>query len=110
MSRPYPDEQNVVRYTKQEIEEKIARGEDRTDWQRVEALRDEDIVIDADAPEMDDEAFARGKRWRGPQKAPTKVMTTVRLDRDVLAFFKRGGRGWQTRINEALRKVMEGKA
>ena len=46
------------------------------------------------------------KRGRGPQKSPTKVLTTVRLDVDVIAFFKSQGRGYQTRINEELRKVV----
>ena len=46
------------------------------------------------------------KRGRGPQKAPTKVLTTVRLDADVLAFFKAQGNGYQTRINDELRKVV----
>ncbi len=42
---------------------------------------------------------------RGPQKAPTKVAVTLRLDRDVLDRFKAGGPGWQTRINATLRKA-----
>jgi uncharacterized protein (DUF4415 family) len=46
------------------------------------------------------------KRGRGPQKAPTKLLTTVRLDADVIAFFKAQGRGYQTRINEELRRVV----
>jgi uncharacterized protein (DUF4415 family) len=46
------------------------------------------------------------KRGRGPQKAPTKLLTTVRLDADVIAFFKAQGRGYQTRINDELRKVV----
>lgn len=46
------------------------------------------------------------KRGRGLQKSPTKVLTTVRLDADVMAFFKSQGRGYQTRINEELRKVV----
>lgn len=46
------------------------------------------------------------KRGRGPQKAPTKVLTTVRLDADVIAFFKAQGSGYQTRINDELRKVV----
>ncbi len=46
------------------------------------------------------------KPGRGPQKAPTKVLTTVRLDADVLAFFKAQGSGYQTRINDELRKVV----
>jgi len=47
------------------------------------------------------------KRGRGPQKTPIKVLTTVRLDADVLAFFKAQGRGYQTRINDELRKVVK---
>jgi uncharacterized protein (DUF4415 family) len=46
------------------------------------------------------------RRGRGPQKAPTKVLTTLRLDADVLAYFRAIGRGYQTRINDELRKVV----
>jgi uncharacterized protein (DUF4415 family) len=37
---------------------------------------------------------------------PVKKPVTVRLDADVLAWFQQEGRGYQTRINQALRKVM----
>lgn len=47
------------------------------------------------------------KRGRGPQVAPTKVLTSVRLDQDVLAFFKAQGAGYQSRINEALRAEVQ---
>ena len=43
---------------------------------------------------------------RGPQKEPTKVLTTIRLDADVIEHFKAQGPGWQTRINDVLRKAM----
>lgn len=46
---------------------------------------------------------------RGPQKAPTKAQVTLRLDPEVLSHFKKDGAGWQTRINDALKKSM-GKA
>ena len=49
----------------------------------------------------------RFRRGRGPQKTPTKVLTTIRLDRDVLEFFQSKGTGYQTRINEALRGVVK---
>jgi uncharacterized protein (DUF4415 family) len=64
-------------------------------------------------PELTDEDFARGvwsiggkpiKRGR-PKADVTKDAISVRLDRDVIAHFRRGGRGWQSRINAALRKV-----
>jgi len=47
------------------------------------------------------------KRGRGPQAAPTKVLTSVRLDADVLEFFKAQGAGYQSRINAALRMEVE---
>jgi uncharacterized protein (DUF4415 family) len=42
---------------------------------------------------------------RGPQIAPVKQQVTLRLDQDVLTKFKNTGAGWQSRINEALRKA-----
>jgi uncharacterized protein (DUF4415 family) len=52
-------------------------------------------------PEM-----AKTIRRRGPQKAPTKIVTTLRLDPDVLEGWRKTGRGWQTRVNEALRAAL----
>lgn len=48
----------------------------------------------------------RKRGGRGPQKMPTKEQVTLRLDDDVLAFFKQRGPGWQTRINETLKRSM----
>ena len=64
--------------------------------------------VDPDNPSWSEEMLGPPvlKRGRGPQKSPTKVLTTVRLDADVLAFFKAQGRGYQTRINDELRKVV----
>jgi uncharacterized protein (DUF4415 family) len=47
------------------------------------------------------------KRGRGPQAAPTKVLTSVRLDADILEYFKAQGSGYQSRINAALRMEVE---
>jgi uncharacterized protein (DUF4415 family) len=49
------------------------------------------------------------RRARGPQKAPTKIPVSIRLSRDVVAFFKAGGAGWQRRINEVLRDHVKGR-
>ena len=46
------------------------------------------------------------KRGRGPQAAPTKVLTSLRIDADILEFFKAQGSGYQSRINAALRKAI----
>ena len=47
------------------------------------------------------------RRGRGPQKAPTKVSTTIRLDADILEYFRSSGPGYQTQINNELRKVVK---
>lgn len=47
------------------------------------------------------------KKVGRPPAALTKEAVTIRLDRDVVAHFKASGDGWQTRINDALRKVAE---
>ncbi|MBC8037959.1 MAG: BrnA antitoxin family protein [Rhizobiales bacterium] len=44
------------------------------------------------------------RRGRPPSESP-KVSTTVRLDADVVRYFRAKGHGWQTRLNAALRKV-----
>jgi len=51
------------------------------------------------------EKFAKAAVRRGrPPVARPKVSTTIRLSRDVIDHFRAGGRGWQTRIDEALRE------
>lgn len=46
------------------------------------------------------------KKPRGPNKLPTKTQVTLRLDQDVLAAFKATGKGWQSRINDVLRREL----
>jgi uncharacterized protein (DUF4415 family) len=76
-------------------------------------LRKEDYD---DIPELTDEDFARGVWHRGgkplphgprgrPKSRNPKRSVSIRLDPEVLAHFRRSGRGWQSRINAALRKV-----
>ncbi len=51
------------------------------------------------------EKFAKAAVRRGrPPVAKPKVSTTIRLSRDVIDHFRAGGRGWKTRIDEALRE------
>jgi uncharacterized protein (DUF4415 family) len=49
----------------------------------------------------------REARRRGAQKAPVKVPTTIRSDADVLDALKASGKGWQTRVNDALRDLVK---
>ena len=45
-------------------------------------------------------------RRRGPQKAAKKIPLSLRLSPEVVKHFRAKGRGWQTRIDEALRKLV----
>lgn len=57
------------------------------------------------AVEVVPEIVAAYRRSRGPQKTPTKQLVSIRLDRDVVAYFRKRGAGWQQRVNETLRKA-----
>lgn len=66
---------------------------------------DPDDVPDLTGPEWS-EVIAQAKVQRGRPKASSpKVSTTIRLSPEVIAHFKEGGPGWQSRIDAALRKV-----
>jgi len=77
------------------------KRQSRTDWKRIDAMGDEDIDF-SDIPKLDPDFFANAIVWPG-----TKEQITLRLDPDVLKFFRKQGRGYQTAINAVLRKYME---
>jgi uncharacterized protein (DUF4415 family) len=73
----------------------------RTDWKRLSEMEDKDIDT-SDIPELDEAFFQRAEL-----KVPPKQPVTLRLDSDVLVWFKSQGQGYQTRINKLLRAYME---
>lgn len=85
----------------------VSRGitaEIQANLDEIEKIRDEDIDL-TDMPEVLDWSDAvRGKFYR-----PVKQQLTLRLDADVVHWFKShaGARGYQTRINAALRRFVE---
>jgi uncharacterized protein (DUF4415 family) len=80
---------------------KNTKKRSRTDWKRVDALRDEDIDY-SDIAKLGPDFFAEAIVWPGPKK-----QITLRVDPDVLTFFREQGRGYHTVINAILRKYME---
>jgi uncharacterized protein (DUF4415 family) len=69
-------------------------------------MTDEEIDF-SDCPEITDEMFARAVIRRGLKPIERKSQLTLRLDQDVLDWFKAQGRGYQTQINSLLRAYME---
>jgi uncharacterized protein (DUF4415 family) len=91
--------ENIVSYTAEEVEAKRKRGEGRTNWamSHDEAMR---------RRRADPEAPQPSQGWQDTvtlQPSPSKEQVTLRLDRDVLEWFRTRGRGYQTRINAVLR-------
>ncbi len=78
----------------------------RTDWKRVDALKDEDIDL-SDMPEVSPEMFAQAVVRRGLKPVPRKAQLTLRVDSDVLDWFRKQGQGYQTKINTLLRAYMD---
>ena len=75
-------------------------------------LTDEHFRRMRPAAEAVPEIVAAYRRARGPQKAPTKQLISIRLDRDLIEHFRKRGPGWQRRINDTLRRAtrLSGKA
>lgn len=72
----------------------------RTDWDR---LKTEAASADSEHPEADIKHIVRGVVRRGLQPLPPKASISLRVDQDVLEWFKAQGPGYQTRINSVLR-------
>lgn len=75
----------------------------KTDWKRVRAMKQKDINLSAEHPEADMHHVVRGIVRRGLQPVSPKASIALRVDADVLAWFKAQGPGYQTRINAVLR-------
>jgi len=75
----------------------------KTDWERLSVTKDKDIDT-SDIAELGDDFFRRAEL-----RVPPKQAVTIRLDADVLEWFKEQGQGYQTRINQLLRVYMQTK-
>ena len=84
---------------------KVYTAAQKRDLKALAAMKDEDIDF-SDIPEQLDWSGAK----RGMFYKPIKQQLTLRLDADVVDWFKRQGEGYQTKINAVLRKHVERKA
>ena len=95
---------SMVKYSRKELNEKFSDKQDA----EIERLLAKGTVSDdhldlSDMPEITDwsNAVRHNQFYR-----PVKQQTSIRLDADVLAWFKAQGKGYQTRMNEILREAM----
>jgi uncharacterized protein (DUF4415 family) len=97
--------ENISRYSADKIRRKVARGESKTDWKRVKAMSQKDVerLVDRDEGPLPD-------NWESQVMVglpPAKQDIHIRLDGDILEWFKAHGRGYQTRINAVLRAFVQ---
>jgi len=97
----------------------MSKRKSQTDWNRVKAVKESDPIpyVPEDGPYDPNDATAaraylstaiiRRPGERGKQKSATKQLVSLRLSPAVLEYFRATGPGWQTRIDEVLKKVVE---
>lgn len=115
MSTRVKEKEHVVRllaslpdgtYIVEHPDGRLERKQDQTDWDRIDAMTDDDIeravADDPDAAPLDID-------WSKAEVVfpPKKQAVSIRLDEDVLDYFRAQGPGYQTRINAVLRHYVE---
>lgn len=88
------------------MKKKTISKQSQTDWKRVDALSDKDIDLSENA-EVPAELFAQAIVRRGLKPVKRKTQLTLRIDSDVLEWYKNQGAGYQTKINALLRAYMD---
>jgi uncharacterized protein (DUF4415 family) len=84
------------------VRKRNSKSKSGTDWAKVDAMPD-DAIDYSEIPELDADFF-KNAVWKMPDP---KASITLRVDRDVLEWFKQQGPRYQTRINALMRAYME---
>lgn len=99
---------HIKKFTAEELNGKIKRGESRSDWAKAEALTHDEIES-AVLSDPDDEGLDVDWNQVTVDLPHPKEVLNMRIDKDVLDFFRKSGRGYQTRINAILRGYVDQK-
>ncbi|MEM7531811.1 MAG: BrnA antitoxin family protein [Chloroflexota bacterium] len=96
--------ENIMSYTATELQEMRKNGLDETNWERFHAITDEELEqIIAEDPDEDLDIDWSSARVVIPVK---KQQLTLRIDSDIIEFFRNQGKGYQTLMNNVLRSYM----
>ena len=89
------------------MKHKSSSTKSRTNFRRLRKMKDQDIVLTPEHPEANVKHIVRGIVRSGLKVVPPKASVSLRIDADVLDWFKAQGAGYQTRINAVLRAYRE---
>ena len=78
-------------------------GKGKTNWTKLAAMSDRDIKFTKDAPRTSPADWANAVAHRGLPLPSRKTQIALRVDEDVLAWFREQGAGYQTRMNAVLK-------
>jgi uncharacterized protein (DUF4415 family) len=100
--------ERIVRYTDKELEQMQLLGEDKSDWKAAEALSDEEIEA---AIASDEDEAGMNVDWStvSVELPRPKAVLNMRVDYEVLEYFRSQGKGYQKKINAVLRSYVEQK-
>lgn len=94
----------------QAVKRKSSSTKSETNWARLESRSVDDQKVTDEHPEAKVKHIVRGIVRRGLKPLPPKASISLRLDQDVLEWFKAQGAGYQTRINSVLRAFRDASA
>ena len=97
---------DTARYTAEQLATMRRRGESRTDWARLDATTETELEASISA---DPDDVHEAPQWDQAVLGlpPRKEHINIRVDTDVLEWFRQTGRGYQTRMNNVLRAFVE---
>jgi uncharacterized protein (DUF4415 family) len=94
----------IIRYTKEELK----NMKSRTEWDRVYNMRDEDIILDDDCPDVIEGLKSGKMKLRGrPKLEDKKIPISIRLDSDAVRSLRALGPGWQTKLSDKISEWMK---
>ena len=96
----------IVKYTAEELAEKRRTGETQSDWVRAAAATSEEIEAQV-AADPDEAGMVVDWESVALELPKPKADLHMRVDRDVLDYFRSTGKGYQTRINAVLRSYVK---
>ena len=96
---------DTKRYTADDLAEKRRLGQSRSDWAKVDATTEAQLEASIAADPDDDDAADWTNAVIGVPSRKQDIH--IRIDADVLGWFKQSGKGYQTRINNVLRAFVE---
>ncbi len=82
----------------------------KTDLDQVKKMTDKNIIITREHPEAQIEHIVQGIVRKGLKPVPPKASISLRVDRDVLEWFRTQGAGYQSRMNAVLKAFKEASA